>query len=185
MHFSLSSHAQCSDDLSLLCARFLYSQGSTANSLDPALLVRRIMAELQRAFRLEGDLPSEPRLAFELFPLWLERACKRSPVVLLIDGIDQLSDVDGEASSLRWLPSTIPLNCSMVLTMTTGSAAVKAASKWQDGFVHLENLTQEDKEAATHCECHHPLPTVNLRVSLLFVVTVAPATMCVPLRSLP
>ena len=71
-------------------------------------------------------MPDDPRLTLELFPLWLDRACAIGPVVLLIDGIDQLTDMDGEASALRWLPGTIPMNCSLVLSITSGTPCASA-----------------------------------------------------------
>ena len=166
---------------------FVHFIGSTANSTDHLPLVRRILIELQRAFRLEGEVPSEPAKALELLPLWLERACAIGPVVLLIDGLDQvcnpaprassffarlltphvasrlggapprcrplhqLNDTDGEASSLRWLPTYVPLNCTLVLTITAGTPAAKACERsgreaWKR--VTLEKLAEADKEAA-------------------------------------
>ena len=180
--------------------------GSTANSTDHVLLVRRILIELKRAFRLEGDVPTDPKTTLELFPLWLgtprcllalrrlaaaptssraadaagaayaadatdanasadadddaadaaptglpcatpnppllltpvsstylqraERACQNAPVVILIDGVDQLIDADGNgAQRLNWLPTSVPRNCTLVLSVTSGSAAHKACER--------------------------------------------------------
>ena len=116
--------------------------------MDHVLLAQRLLSELQRAFRLEGDVPDDPKLTFELLPLWLERACAIGPVVILIDGVDQMSETNGEVSGLRWLPSTVPPNCSLVLTATSGSAVVKNAERrlWQRKVV-LSKLSPDEKRS--------------------------------------
>lgn len=58
---------------------------------DHISILRRILSELQRAFHLEGEVPTTPDGCIELFPSWLERACAHGQsIVLLIDGLDQL-----------------------------------------------------------------------------------------------
>ena len=119
--------------------------GCSANSTDHILLVRRLLTELQRAFRLEGDVPDVPKQALELLPLWLDRACAFSSVVILIDGIEHL--VGEEAASLKWLPNRVPPNCSIVLTASTGSAAAKSVERrgW-NRTVAMDRLSVDEKK---------------------------------------
>lgn len=72
--------------------------GSSSNTTDHLALVRRILEELKKAFRLEGEVPADPKTLCELLPLWIERACKVSPIAILIDGLEQLDD-DGVGDS--------------------------------------------------------------------------------------
>ena len=57
--------------------------GSSHNSTDHIEITRRILEELQRAFKLEGDVPNSPDGVIELLPLWLYRACEvRAPFLM-------------------------------------------------------------------------------------------------------
>ena len=70
-------------------------------------------------------MPTTPEGCVELFPAWLERACAfGQSVVILIDGLDQLSDP--VAATLRWLPSTLPANCSLILSTSAGTPSSAA-----------------------------------------------------------
>ena len=50
--------------------------GSSHNSTDHVEITRRILEELQKAFKLEGEVPNSPDGVIELLPLWLFRACE-------------------------------------------------------------------------------------------------------------
>ena len=52
-------------------------------------------------------------------------------MVILLDGLESLTD-DGQA--LRWLPSSLPPSCSLVLSTTPGSTTASALKRrgWTD-----------------------------------------------------
>ena len=67
-----------------------------------------------------------------------------SQVVILIDGLDQLSDP--VAATLRWLPATLPANCSLILSTSAGtpSAAALPRRGWKR-TLHMPPLTEAMK----------------------------------------
>ena len=102
--------------------------GCSSNSTDHISILRRVLAELQRVFHLEGEVPVTPEGCVELFPRWLERACDLGqPVVIVIDGLDQLTDP--AAASLKWLPATLPPNCSLIVSTSSGTEAHKSLAR--------------------------------------------------------
>ena len=58
------------------------------------------------------------------------------PVTILIDGVDALTEPS--AANLTWLPATLPSNCSLLLSCSTGSDAYEAAQRleWVDADGH-------------------------------------------------
>jgi len=93
--------------------------GATAYSADWALMVRRIMAELQRAFKIEGEIPDKADALRQAFANWLNMAAARGRVILILDALNQLEDRDG-APDLVWLPPLIPPNVRLVLSTLPG-----------------------------------------------------------------
>ena len=91
-------------------------------------------------------MPTTPEGCVELFPAWLERACAfGQSVVILIDGLDQLSDP--VAATLRWLPTTLPANCSLILSTAAGtpSAAALPRRGWKH-TLQMPPLTEAMKQ---------------------------------------
>ena len=62
----------------------------------------------------------------------------------MIDGLDQLSDP--VAATLRWLPATLPANCSLILSTSAGtpSAAALPRRGWKR-TLHMPPLTEAMK----------------------------------------
>jgi hypothetical protein len=91
-------------------------------------------------------VPTTPEGCVELFPAWLERACAfGQSVVILIDGLDQLSDP--VAATLRWLPSTLPANCSLILSTSAGTPSSAALPRrgWKH-TLQMPPLTEAMKQ---------------------------------------
>ncbi len=93
--------------------------GATTYSADWALMVWRIMAELQRAFKIEGEIPDKADALRQAFANWLNMAAARGRVILILDALNQLEDRDG-APDLVWLPPLIPPNVRLVLSTLPG-----------------------------------------------------------------
>jgi hypothetical protein len=117
--------------------------GSCSDSTDHVAIVRRCLAELHRAFKFDGEVPSSPSEILELLPLWLGNACELAPVVLLIDGLDQLTGAGAE--SLRWLPHKLPPGCAVVLSTSPGTPSAKAVAKKGWPTATLQPLDAADK----------------------------------------
>ena len=66
------------------------------------------------------------------------------PVTIIIDGLEQIADES--ASSLRWLPATLPARCSLLLSAALGSRAAKSVAQrgWEQ-TVTMQMLTKPMK----------------------------------------
>jgi WD40 repeat protein len=65
----------------------------------------------------ESNLPQDyERLVLE-FPRRLAKAAQKKAIILFLDGFDQLSDNPG---SISWLPTDLPLNVKLVVSMLPG-----------------------------------------------------------------
>ncbi|MEY2453591.1 MAG: hypothetical protein QOD92_3165 [Acidimicrobiaceae bacterium] len=98
--------------------------GATADASDWRALARRVIAELVEAHGVPGiDVDALPEEAAGLRTV-LAQAFDRVGVVdrrtvIVVDGVDQLDDVDG-ATDLVWLPLSVPASIRIVLTTLVG-----------------------------------------------------------------
>jgi nephrocystin-3 len=69
---------------------FWHFCGSSPDSTDPIDLLRRIMLNLKIHFNMEEELPSTEEAIMDQFGQWLAKATQ--PVILVIDGFNQLQD---------------------------------------------------------------------------------------------
>jgi hypothetical protein len=90
--------------------------GEPARPLERELMV--VLAALKARFGILQPLPALARVVEEL-PGWLAMAAARQPLVILLDGLDQLGGAGGrppgEASEWAWLPAQLPANCKLIL----------------------------------------------------------------------
>jgi tetratricopeptide (TPR) repeat protein len=82
-------------------------------------LVRRLMAELGRLFRLTIDPPETPHELRREFAQLLYQIQGHGRVVLVIDGLDQLEAQEG-AHDLLWLPSELPSHVRLIVSTLPG-----------------------------------------------------------------
>ena len=64
-------------------------------STDYGVLLRRVLSELKRHFGLHGGVSELARCIAQRVPTWLAEAAQDGPVILVLDGIEQLEDRDG------------------------------------------------------------------------------------------
>jgi len=93
----------------------------TPYSSNWAAMLRRILYELKRHFRIQGEIPSQAEAMRAAFASWLHMAAARGRVVLVLDALNQLEDRDG-APDLVWLPPVIPANVRLLLSTLPGRA---------------------------------------------------------------
>ncbi len=86
--------------------------GSSANSTNIIELLRRIMLNLKSFFEWEEDLPSTPETIKDQFGQWLAKATK--PVILIIDGFNQLQETEITRGWLHSIPATTRLFVSSI-----------------------------------------------------------------------
>lgn len=109
----------------------LHFIGATATSGDWAAMLRRIMAEMQEHFTLEGTIPEDENQLRRAFAQWLQKAGARGRVVLVLDALNQLEDKQG-AQELTWLPEQLPANVNVIASALPGKALQAAQARgWQ------------------------------------------------------
>lgn len=113
-NWSLHYRDQHPDDFVLL--HFL---GSSPASASATGMIRRIMLELKQRFDLPDEVPAQPDRIREAFPDWLTNVTGRGRIVLVLDGLNQLEDVDA-APDLGWLPRVFPQSCRVIVSTLPG-----------------------------------------------------------------
>ncbi len=89
------------------------------SSADWKALVRRILEELSRQCPIRRRIPDEPEELRTALAEWLQVAARRKRIVLVLDGLDQLDDVD-RARNLVWLPAKLPPRVRLICTTRPG-----------------------------------------------------------------
>ena len=82
---------------------------------DPVAIIRRIMAEIKQRTDDSAELPSKPEDIIQDFPLWLAKVGERDPLLLIIDGLNQLENKDG-----HWLPGFWQENVKAIFSVIPG-----------------------------------------------------------------
>ena len=98
---------------------FAHYLGASRNSTDWAALVRRLIGELNREYGLSISLPDQALALRRSFADALRRVGAIEPVVIVIDGLNQLEDRD-RAPDLAWLPRDLPPRVRLVLSTLPG-----------------------------------------------------------------
>ena len=96
---------------------FVHYLGSTADSADPWQMIRRLLQTLKEWGTWEEDIPAEREQLEEKLPLALASAGHSEPVVIVIDGLNQ---VLADGRDLRWLPWHTPAGVRLVLSVIPG-----------------------------------------------------------------
>lgn len=82
---------------------------------DPGAVIRRVMTEIKERYKESDELPSKPDEVIRDFPLWLAKVRENDPLLLVIDGLNQLETVD-----MRWLPEFWQANIRAVFSVIPG-----------------------------------------------------------------
>lgn len=110
-----------------LLAHFI---GASAESADWASMLRHLMEVMRNCFNLELEIPPLAQALPAAFANYLQAVSDRVSLVLVLDGIDQLSD-SREISKLAWLPAVVPTNVRMILSATdTETVAELRQRRW-------------------------------------------------------
>lgn len=99
----------------------VHHAGATSQSTDAASFMRRILAELAQHLGITEPLPETLTQVTEAFPRWLDLAARTRRIVLVLDGLDQLT-ADGATAELYWLPEHLPARVRMVIATLPGRA---------------------------------------------------------------
>jgi len=105
-------------NLGLFLDRYI---GATSDSTQPGTLLRWILQEITERYEyIENPIPGDNKKVIEDFPEFLELASSNAPVLLVLDGLDQLYDED-DAHHLAWLPQLLPKTVKLIVSTVSGS----------------------------------------------------------------
>jgi nephrocystin-3 len=118
--------------------------GSSAKSTDYVALLHRLMTELKDRFDLDEDVPTSKEQIREEFPSWLASVSAKNRVIIILDGLNQLEDVD-EAPGLSWLPKYFPDGVRLISSTLPGRT-LSAVEKRQWLTFTVEGFDPEERE---------------------------------------
>ncbi|MHA1998186.1 MAG: DUF4062 domain-containing protein, partial [Promethearchaeota archaeon] len=123
--------------------------GATPASAGLVSMLRRFIAEINRVFDLDIDIPSDIESLRSSFvsALWQVHSRDGPRLVLVIDAVNQL-DRAGGAHELTWIPPKLPATVSMIISSLPGRPLDVARGR---GFPELqvEPLTCTERETLT------------------------------------
>ena len=93
--------------------------GASPHAADPLLLLRRILAELSAVAGTDEAEPEQWHQMADVLPTRLAQAAAKGPIVLVLDGLDQMEDRNN-APDLGWLPHHIPPSVRLVVSTLRG-----------------------------------------------------------------
>lgn len=124
--------------------------GTPAHSTDYLMILYRMMCLLRFHGGINEDVPTQRSHLINKFPTWLSMAAASRPIIIVLDGLDQLDEKDS-AQGLAWLPTTLPPNVQMVLSTRNTNATLATElfekRRWKD--LPLNPLGPLEKSALT------------------------------------
>jgi nephrocystin-3 len=95
--------------------------GSTPYSSDWTALIRRLLAELKRRFKIKKDIPTDREELKTALANWFYLIESKRKIVIILDALNQLEKRDN-AQELAWLPRDVPKNIRLVVSALPGKA---------------------------------------------------------------
>ncbi|XP_072530043.1 tetratricopeptide repeat protein 41-like isoform X1 [Salminus brasiliensis] len=154
-----------------------YICGTSVSNKDIRSMLRQCTAELRKKFY--GDLPEwtegleglvEPRPVLAEVQAFTA-AAQLGPCVLLLDGLNLLTDTHGlslqEMKELRWLPDALPSSCKLIVTTTTSDLTHKSLTSRSDVQVFTWPGISDPSIQCSILHRHLALPCKELPTFLL------------------
>jgi nephrocystin-3 len=101
--------------------------GVTADSASATAFLQRLLGELKRRYDIRDDIPIHADKLREALPRWFAQTVDRGPIVLLIDGLDQIAG-DEPDRRVAFLPTHFPAHVRIVASALPGPAL----EAWRD-----------------------------------------------------
>jgi hypothetical protein len=116
--------------------------GIGAGATDHFGVMRHIMEEIKTRYDRTEEIPGTPEEIERQFTNWLGFTLQ-NPVVIIIDGANQLS---GVAAKLEWVPRFWPKNIRFIITATTEETLADLKQRgWQEMIIRL--LEPDERKA--------------------------------------
>lgn len=116
--------------------------GATTDSIDPHLLLRRIMAEIRFRYDLADEAPTDSDTVVAEFPTWLARL--QETMIVVIDAVNQADD---PLALLSFLPDDFNERLRVVLSVLPGPI-LKAMTRRGWPSVRIGSLSKRDRQKA-------------------------------------
>ncbi|MBN1567996.1 MAG: DUF4062 domain-containing protein [Acidobacteria bacterium] len=134
-----SERVRLSQSNAVVIRRFVGISPESSNGL---ALLRSLCLQIGEAYGARGEMPVEFKEVERIFHERLGLASPGAPLVIFVDGLNQLGK-DDPASSLNWLSGPRPPHCRIIVS-TTEPAPVLRESR----VLTLSALSRADAEAA-------------------------------------
>ena len=122
--------------------------GATQASSSARDLISNMCEQLRRALNLDTEIPTNFGSLKHTFEQILRKADYSHPLLVFIDGLDQLSDEDNGRSDLGWLPASLPPNVYFAVSTLpdTGGCleALKSKELPAENYLEVEAVTKDD-----------------------------------------
>jgi nephrocystin-3 len=133
---------------------FQHYFGATPDSASPEGFLRRLMGELRQRFEINEDIPSEPEKLRETLPLWLAQTVSKGPVVLVLDGLNQVRGSEPD-QRLLFLPRHLPRHVVAIASALAGPALDALRERgWTEHELPLATEAEIDAMVAKYLGHH-------------------------------
>ena len=108
-----------------------------------AEILGRVIEQIRRTLDLKIDIQADVDAMQQALGTVLHAAAEKGPIVLVIDGLDELED-QGGMPDLLWLPREIPPNVRLVLSTLPGRSLDELRKRRRDTLL-VEPFTTEER----------------------------------------
>jgi nephrocystin-3 len=119
--------------------------GATPDSANVDGFLHRLLGELKRLADIRDDMPTTPEKMREALPLWLAHTVGGKPIVLVLDGLNQIQG-DEVDRRLNWLPRFFPAHVRVVASCLPGPALdVLRERGWMEHDIPLTDADERGR----------------------------------------
>lgn len=141
--------------------------GSTPESASIDGFLRRLLGELKRCYEISEDIPTEPDKLRESLPLWLAQTAGKGPLVLVLDGLNQIQG-DESDRGLAWLPQFFQPHVTVFASTLPGLALDTLRERgWQEHDLPLADEAEIAAMVDAYLEEYRKTLDSRLRQDLL------------------
>ena len=129
---------------------------SGSESLESVLSSLEIKINLRKKSIEIGSEPNHSGGPGERLKICLEQASQNGPLILMLDGLDQL-DLRGELALMKWLPATLPKNVHLIASCRTDSTVYEGLSiLFPDSLLRVPEVSESDASEIFHAWLEDP-----------------------------
>jgi hypothetical protein len=125
---------------------FEHYLGSSTDSADPAVLLRRLVETIKRTTGSNEEIAGDPQKLYDSIPTWLATASsyagkRKTQWILALDSLNSLTDL----KDLRWLPDYLPHHITLIISTLPGEVKEALLTKVSTKVGNKPNSRQQEK----------------------------------------